>query len=225
MLIDHWPLAGLRLRTPRLELRLPDDEELARLAELAAEGVHPPEEMPFLVPWTDRPPHEQRLATIQHHWAARSSLAPGGWSLNLVVFEDGELVGTQTLAARDFPVLRETSSGSWLGLPYQGRGIGTEMRAAVLELAFAGLGAEHSVSGAIEGNAASLRVSAKLGYVDDGIARLVVRGRPVKERRLRLTRERWLARRRVPVEIEGLEPCRALLGAAGPKAASGSDAG
>ncbi|GAA3876378.1 GNAT family N-acetyltransferase [Streptomyces sedi] len=223
MLIDHWPLAGLRLRTPRLELRLPDDEDLARMAELAAEGVHPPEEMPFLVPWTDRPPHEQRLATIQHHWAARASLAPERWALNLAVLADGELVGTQELAARDFAVLRETSSGSWLGLPHQGRGIGTEMRAAVLELAFAGLGAEQSVSGAMEDNAASLRVSAKLGYEDDGVARLVVRGRPVTERRLRLTRERWLARRRTPVEITGLEPCRALLGATG--AGPASDAG
>ena len=36
MLIDHWPLLGLRLITPRLELRLPSDEELSE--RLAAHG-------------------------------------------------------------------------------------------------------------------------------------------------------------------------------------------
>ncbi|GAA0542002.1 hypothetical protein [Actinomadura livida] len=40
MLVDHFPLLGLRLSTPRLELRLPSSEELATLAELAAEGIH-----------------------------------------------------------------------------------------------------------------------------------------------------------------------------------------
>ncbi|KAB8160139.1 GNAT family N-acetyltransferase [Streptomyces sp. 3MP-14] len=229
MLIDHWPLAGLRLRTPRLELRLPDDEELAGLAELAAAGVHPPAEMPFVTPWTDQPPEKLRPATIQYHWGARAALTPERWELHLGVFEDGRLVGTQSLMANDFAVLRETNSGSWLGLAHQGRGIGTEMRAAVLELAFAGLGAEQAISAAMADNAGSLRVSAKLGYQDDGIARLVVRGRAVTERRLRLTRDRWLAHRRTPVEISGLEPCLALLGAdgrpAGAAASAGSDAG
>ncbi|MDT0270882.1 GNAT family protein [Streptomyces sp. DSM 44915] len=224
MLIDHWPLAGLRLRTPRLELRLPDDEELAGLADLAAAGVHPPAEMPFSVPWTDRPPPAQQLATIQHHWLARANLTPERWSLDLAAFVAGRPVGTQSLAATDFAVLRETATGSWLGRAHQGHGLGTEMRAAVLELAFAGLGAEQSVSGAMLDNTASLRVSTRLGYQDDGLTRLVVRGRPVTQRRLRLTRERWLAHRSVPVEISGLAPCRPLLGAADARPAA-SDAG
>jgi hypothetical protein len=38
--LTHWPLHGLRLRTPRLELRLPGLEELDALAQLSADGVH-----------------------------------------------------------------------------------------------------------------------------------------------------------------------------------------
>ena len=38
--------------------------------------------------------------------------------------------------------MRTVGTGSWLGRPYQGRGIGKEMRGAVLALAFDGLGAE-----------------------------------------------------------------------------------
>ena len=87
------------------------------------------------------------------------------------------------------------------------------MRAAVLHLAFAGLGAERARSGAFTDNAASLGVSRKLGYVADGTARHVVRDRPVTEQRLLLDRDRWAAHRTVPVRIEGLAPCRPLLGA------------
>ena len=35
----------------------------------------------------------------------------------------------------DFPTLRAAESGSWLGLAYQGRGFGKEMRAAIVEFA------------------------------------------------------------------------------------------
>ena len=86
------------------------------------------------------------------------------------------------------------------------------MRAAVLHLAFEGLGAQHAVSGAFEDNAASLGVSRKLGYRDDGIALHAVRGHPAVEQRLRLTRDGWLATRSVPVQIEGLAPCLPLFG-------------
>ena len=41
------PLHALRVRTPRLELRLPTEAELVELYEVAAAGIHPPEEMPF----------------------------------------------------------------------------------------------------------------------------------------------------------------------------------
>lgn len=39
------PLYGLRVRTPRLELRLPDDDELVELFTLAETGIHPPEDL------------------------------------------------------------------------------------------------------------------------------------------------------------------------------------
>ena len=37
MTLSHWPLSGLRLRTPLLELRLPTLADLDELAGLAAE--------------------------------------------------------------------------------------------------------------------------------------------------------------------------------------------
>jgi hypothetical protein len=55
----YWPLTGLRLRTPRLELRWPSLADLDALAALAAEGVHDPSVQPFTIPWTDAEPAER----------------------------------------------------------------------------------------------------------------------------------------------------------------------
>ncbi len=189
MLIDHWPLAGLRVTTPRLELRLPNDEELAALADLAADGVHAPDRMPFTVPWSDAPGPRRARSVVQYHcWLRRCDWTPDDWSLNLAVFRDGRPVGTQELSGRDFGVLGVVGSGSWLGLRHQGQGVGTEMRAAILHLAFAGLGAREAVTAAFEDNARSRGVSRRLGYAPDGVCRVVSRGRPATLRRLRLAR-------------------------------------
>jgi RimJ/RimL family protein N-acetyltransferase len=212
VLTDVWPLFGLVLRTPRLELRLPSLEQLAALGELADEGIHDPAVMPFQTPWTDLPPGERGRSVLQYAWGTWAALTPQRWTLNFAVLAGGEVVGTQDLGGVDFAVTREVHSGSWLGRRHHGRGIGTEMRAAVLQLGFAGLGAETAVSGAHTDNAASLGVSRKLGYVQDGQGRQAVRGRLEVEQRLRLDRATWEAHRSVPVEIAGLEPCRELLG-------------
>lgn len=227
VLSDVWPLFGLGLRTPRLELRLPSPEQLAALGELAAEGIHDPAVMPFLTPWTDAPPLERARSVLQYQWSLWGSWTPRKWTLEFAVLVDGEVVGLQGIGATDYVVTREVGTGSWLGLRHHGRGIGTEMRAAVLDLAFAGLGAEFAVSEAASDNVPSLRVSRKLGYAADGLSRYSVRDLPTTHQRLRLDRSAWAAHRTVPVEIEGLEPCLPLLGLgpvdpAGPAVSAGA---
>jgi RimJ/RimL family protein N-acetyltransferase len=212
MLIDHFPPAGLRLRTPRLELRLPSPEQLAELAQLAAGGIHEPGSMPFLIPWTELPAAEIATRIVQRHWLGLGKWTPQSWSADFTVLSEGTVVGLQTLHAQDLAITGEVKTGSWLGLPHQGQGIGTEMRAAVLHLAFSGLGALEACSAAFEDNLASQRVSRKLGYQDDGVERCVVDGELRIDRRLRLTRADWERRRTVPVEIEGLAPCLPFFG-------------
>ncbi|MEU8799296.1 GNAT family N-acetyltransferase [Spirillospora sp. NPDC048819] len=216
MLADHFPLLNLRLSTPRLELRLPSPEELGALAELAAEGIHAPEEMPFVTPWTDRPPAEVARNVIHHHWQTLGAWEPRKWSLDLCVLHAGVVVGMQIISANDLAITREVDTGSWLGKRHHGQGIGTEMRAAVLHLAFVGLEAEEATSAAFVTNHASHAVSRKLGYRTDGIDRCVVRGAMVPDVRLRLSRADWDHHRTVPVTIEGLTPCLPLLGLTAP---------
>ncbi|WP_159941633.1 MULTISPECIES: GNAT family N-acetyltransferase [unclassified Nocardiopsis] len=212
MLTDHFPPLGLRLRTPRLELRIPSYEDLGQLAEAALGGIHDPDTMPFAEPWTDQPPDRLALGVVQHNLGQLASWTPEDWGLNLVVVHEGSVVGVQDMRGRRFPATRQVDTGSWLGRAHQGRGIGTEMRAAVLHLAFEGLGAVAAVSAAIEGNRASERVSERLGYRPDGINLIELRGSRAVENRYRLTREGWEAHRRVPVTVTGLEPCLPFFG-------------
>jgi RimJ/RimL family protein N-acetyltransferase len=149
------PLMDIRLRTPRLELRLPTDEELVELYRVAEGGIHPPEEMPFFVPWTDDLNEDSFLA---FHRGARESWSPDRWSCNFVSFLDGRAIGTQGVDAENFDEERTVDTGSWLGAPFQQRGYGFEQRAAVLEFAFEGLGARAATSGALEHNVASQRI-------------------------------------------------------------------
>jgi RimJ/RimL family protein N-acetyltransferase len=210
----YWPLFDLRIRTPRLELRIPDDKDLIELARLAARGVHPNDYMPFTIPWTDRRSPEMERSLFQFHWRSRGELAPAAWRLAFAIYEDGLAVGFQDMAARDFAILRTVVTGSWLGREHQGRGIGKEMRAAVLHLAFAGLGARVAESGAWADNSASLGVSRALGYAANGEDLKVRRGEATRHLLLRLERAAWERRRRDDIVLEGVEPCLSLLGAA-----------
>jgi RimJ/RimL family protein N-acetyltransferase len=204
-------LRRLVLRTPRLTLRPDDDEGLYELAALALRGVHPPREMPFLFPWTDQAPDDLVRSTVQYHWGARSRLTPSDWNVSFLVRHDGRVIGTQGLSAKAFPITREVSSGSWLGCAHQRQGFGTEMRAAVLLLAFDHLGATTARSGAFTDNPASLRISEQLSYRRDGANTRVRRGTAATEIRLVLkpshfTRPAWT------LTVDGLAACRPLLG-------------
>ncbi|MGI5352138.1 GNAT family N-acetyltransferase [Streptomyces sp. CA-250714] len=207
-----WPLYGLRITTPRLELRLPDLPLLEELAAVAAEGVHDPAAMPFTTPWTDAPPLERGRSTFQHVLSTIANWSPDEWALSLAVLYEGRVVGRQDLMGLDFAVTREADTGSWLGLAHQGKGIGTEMRAAVAHLAFEGLGAHSVTSSAMTDNAASLGVSRRLGYQHDGMLHMAVQGKARVLQRVRLEREGWERHRTTPVRITGLDACRTLFG-------------
>ena len=213
--VEPWPLRGLVLRTPRLELRPDDDAGLVELVAVTLAGIHDPGWMPFGVPWTDAPRDEIGRNTVQFYWSQRASLTASGWAVNFLVRLDGKVIGDQGLSGRDFTVTREVSTGSWIGRAFQGRGIGTEMRAAALQFAFDHLGALTARSDAWLDNAASLGVSRRLGYENDGVEFMVRRGNRATMQRLLLTAERF-AEHRPPwtAEVSGLTgECRRLLGA------------
>lgn len=212
----YWPLFGLTLRTDRLEMRYPTDEDCTQLAALAAKGIHEPGWMPFTQPWTEIPSPQLEQQAMQHYWEVRAKWKPENWTCMFVTLHDGEVIGTQDFFAKNFAVLRGVSSGSWIGKAFQGKGFGKEQRAGMLHLAFEGLGALRAESAAREDNGPSLGVSRSLGYEENGDYFDLFGGKRVRMVRIKLTRERWETHRRFDVDISGLEPCLELFGAVAP---------
>lgn len=208
---DVFPPLGVVLRAGNLTLRGVTDDVLVDLCALAVRGIHDPAQMPFVTPWTDSPPDELARNTALYHWGERASFSPAAWSLHLAVYEGDVLVGTQAFLTRDYLTTRSGETGSWLGREFQGRGIGTAMRRAVCALALDHLGAVEVTSGAFLDNAASLAVSRKVGYRDNGVRRLARRGEPALNQSLVLTAETF-RRGTDTLEVEGVEALRRFIG-------------
>jgi RimJ/RimL family protein N-acetyltransferase len=208
----YWPLFDLRVRTPRIEMRPPTDADLPALIDVALGGIHDPATMPFQLPWTDAPPAELQRSSLQWWWRQRADWRPEAWSLCFAIVLDGRPIGVQDMNGRDFARKRTVETGSWLGLPYQGQGIGKEMRAAALHFAFAGLGAQWAVTAAWEDNASSLGVTRSLGYEPNGESVELRRGEPGVQLHFRLSRAVWEQRRRDDITVEGLDRCLDLFG-------------
>src|SRR5699024_10041488 len=212
-----WPPALLRVQAGDLELRYLDDDLLVELAELSVRGVHDPEAMPFLFPWTRGTPEAVARSILTAQWRARGAISPEQWSLELAVLHRGEPVGIQAIEAEAFPVTRTITTGSWLGQAHQGSGIGTRMRALMLHLAFTGLHAEVATTGAWADNGPSNAVSTRLGYRPNGVSRQVREGRAVEHRYYRMDRADYqeLAPAHAEVlgevQMDGLEELHAFL--------------
>ena len=76
-----WPLYDLRLRTERLELRLPSEDEIGELCRVARAGIHPPGEMPFGVAWTTKPSPRFEREFGHWHLNQRADWTAEAWSL------------------------------------------------------------------------------------------------------------------------------------------------
>lgn len=211
-LAAYWPILGLQLATPRLALTPLQDADLPETCELILAGIHDGAVMPFAVPWTDGAPAEVIANSLRFYWSTRAASTPDNWTVSFTVRRQGVLVGMQDLRGKDFAVTRTVNTGSWLGQAYQGQGIGTEMRSAVLQFAFDHLKADRADSEAFLDNPRSLAVSRKLGYRPDGSA--VLRRRPGEravEQRLTVDRTTFV-RPDWMVQFRGLAGCLPYFG-------------
>jgi RimJ/RimL family protein N-acetyltransferase len=211
-----WPLFGLLIETPRLQLRLPREDELPALAQ-AARDIAGPDGPRLQMPWMYGGSPDMERQLLQRHWRALAHWKPASWHLPLAVFLAAEPVGVQDLWAEEFAQRRSVGTGSWVTRARQGRGYGTEARAAVLDLVFGHLDAAEALTEYTEGNDASERVSRTLGYVPNGqrTAHRDDAGR-VTEYQLRLDRPAWEGHaRRDRIAVTGLRPCLPMLGLGG----------
>ena len=197
----HWPLHGLTLSTPDLVLRAMTESDAGALAAVVPGDLEQDPRLAHVSPAAD---------VLQAYWRNAGLWLPTSWVLQLTVLRDGEPIGLQALEGEDFAVRRTVDSHSWLVQNARGQGLGKQMRAAVLELAFTHLAAQWAVTEAWADNAPSLGVSRSLGYVENGVD---LHAGPRVMQRMRLAATDWT--RPVPVGVTGLAPCLPLFGLTG----------
>jgi RimJ/RimL family protein N-acetyltransferase len=210
-LSDVWPLFDLELRSPRLSLRPVRDEDIPGLADAALAGIHDPAVMPFGVPWTDASAEDLPRNIALYQWSLRGRVHRDDWVIPFVVRHEGTVIGAQDVSGTEFGATRTVQTGSWLTSSAQGRGLGKEMRAAVLLFAFDYLGAEVAETSAAAWNEASIGVTTSLGYEPNGVHRATRRpGQGNDEVHFRVPSERFV-RPDWSLDVHGLDRAKTQL--------------
>lgn len=217
--VDFHPPLGLIIRTPRLILQPADEPCALRLAMAVLEhGIHDTNHSPFGTQWSDAdattvarrvftdslPKTHERLWKLS--FAVRLAGTPDTPIGVVVLRQDGDLEGGVCTA-------------SWFVRPMHGNGLGTETRAALLKLAFDGMGADYASSLVFTNNTASLGVTQKFGYTHMSSEMREVRGSLEEYAKMTLTREQWrghLLAQSLGAEVlwEGLVPVLDYFGIA-----------
>ena len=208
---EIWPPYGLVVESGDLRMTALREADVPEVLDVVAGGIHDPSWTPFLFPWTDAPAEEMPANYLRFYASTLTRTVDGGVSLELVVRRNGQVIGMQGMNGPDVAGTRRLETGSWLGLPFQGQGLGTRMRRMMCALAFDGLGLDAVTSSAWEDNAASRRVSEKVGYRETGRGEAERRGVPTGEMYFELRPEE-LVRGDEPVRITGAEELRLFLG-------------
>jgi len=211
--VKNYPLLDVRVTTPALELHGATDELLDRLAEAVRAGKTHAEPAPYDDPMSfyETDPDLRVAKWLRAIWRRRGVVEPDAWRLYFVVMVDGRPVGEQTLTGVQFSTLGTVTTFSWLSTDQRGRGLGREMREAILHLAFDGLGATEASSDAFVDNEGSNAVSRRLGYQPNGFDWATRRGEPAQLNRWRLDRDTWAPQRRDDIQLHNVEACHALL--------------
>jgi len=168
------------LETERLVLRSPCLGDVKAVAALANDRR--------IAENTLRIPHPYRIAD------AEAFIGTANVGDDEIVFlttlRDGTVLGACGIAMLDG---KTPELGYWLGVPYWGRGYGTEAARALIDHAFTTLGHEQLVSGARVSNPASRRVLEKCGFQWTGVGlyrvRSIASSAPID--RFRLDRGLW----------------------------------
>jgi len=149
---------GPRIETERLVMRLPELEDAASIATYLGDND--------VAKNTARVPHPYpALAAEMWVLATRAGWQPGG-NLSLTVEMDGTVVGGggvfKRTAGADWEI------GYWIGKPWWGQGLATEVGQGLISHARDTLGTRQVIAGYYTDNPASGRVLEKLGFRPNG---------------------------------------------------------
>lgn len=120
---------------------------------------------------TDRFPHPYGPQDADRWFAMLEAMRePTHWAIEV----EGHAVGGVGVILREDIQARSAAFGYWLGEPFWGRGIATQVTKAVAPYAMTRFGLVRLESPVFAWNPASMRVLEKCGFVREGVARASV---------------------------------------------------
>ncbi|MCR4267868.1 GNAT family N-acetyltransferase [Nitratireductor sp. ZSWI3] len=172
------------LVTERLVLRIPRDDDVTELVELANNRR--------LAEMLARMPHPYRLMDANAFLTRVRHGAASGCTYAITLSESGAFIGCAGLEPREHGL----EIGYWIGEPYWGRGYATEAAHALVDLAFRATDIDRLNVSCRVTNSASRRVIHKCGfqYAGQGMMDSVVAGK-VPVERYQLDRKTWVSLR------------------------------
>lgn len=152
---------GPQIRTERLLIRLPRLSDAASISMFAGDRD--------IARMTTRIPHPYPQPAAEM-WVlmTRAGYEPGS-NLAMTVELDGQPVGGGGLFRRRPD--QDWEIGYWIGKPWWGRGLATELGEALVAFGASDYGADRIIAGHYDDNPASGRVLEKLGFAYTGTAR------------------------------------------------------
>ena len=201
--MDAKSFYQIEMQTKRLKLRIPKNEETAGLAKVLADGIQEEGQPHFMDDNLYGKSVEENTKVLKefiekaiYQWNKEN------WHIPFGVFLDDQPIGLVTIFSNHFPITKGFGCSYWIGLPYQKKGYGTEAFQALLSFGFDGLVAREAYVGAYSDNIPSLRLLEKLEFVFNGEYWMERGGKAIKDRRMRLPREKW--QKPTDIKIDGL---------------------
>ncbi len=151
-------LAALALRGPRVRLRPVRPEDATALFPLVY-GVRP------VLDWLcwQGPRDRDELTAAYSTWRALGGAGRGAnYHFAVEDSASGQAIGTAALRTLDHP--RHGDLGYWLGVPFHGRGLGTELVGLLVHVGFDLLRLDALSAEVFPGNTASVRALEKSGF-------------------------------------------------------------
>ncbi len=197
-------LYEITIKTPKLELRLPNSSDAEELAQVLTNGIQKENEPHFMEENLYGKSVEDNTKWLREFIGKSiKEWNKEDWHIPFAVFYKGKVIGLVTMFSHNFPITQGYGISYWIGLQYQGHGLGTEAFQALLFFGFVGLGAQEAYAGAYSDNIPSLHLMEKLGFVFNGEYWMARQGKAIKDRRMRLPKENWI--KPTNINIGGLE--------------------
>src|SRR5579863_7202395 len=135
-------LYNVKIITPRLVMRVPNEKGIKELAEVLTNGIQKEGQPHFMEDNLYGKSLDENIKGLQEF--VEKSIQEWNkddWHIPFAIFSEEKPIGLVTMFSHNFPITQGFGVSYWIGLSYQGKGLGTEAFQGILSFGFNGLNA------------------------------------------------------------------------------------